>query len=232
MYILRVCKKYGRYLLDCLHYLLHRLIMSLFIYAISVELNATKWICKKKSNLFHCKVPGITSYILRNVVPQGKLSSLALKLQARLHKKVTYFTKQDLPAFFFFFFSLPTLLTIEYSSFASLFIFNDEMVSFDFKFNIEYMPRVSRKHTKIGGLDSMQIMLLPKRDHIWMALCCFQSSAHGYHVTHDECSHAFAYVLTCFYFITMTSSEGLQGVSWNKSLLRCQKPSNVIAMAL
>ena len=104
MYILRVCKKYGRYLLDCLHYLLHRLIMSLFIYAISVELNATKWICKKKSNLFHCKVPGITSYILRNVVPQGKLSSLALKLQARLHKKVTYFTKQDLPAFFFFFF--------------------------------------------------------------------------------------------------------------------------------
>ena len=154
MYILRVCKKYGRYLLDCLHYLLHRLIMSLFIYAISVELNATKWICKKKSNLFHCKVPGITSYILRNVVPQGKLSSLALKLQARLHKKVTYFTKQDLPAFFFFFFfSLPTLLTIEYSSFASLFIFNDEMVSFDFKFNIEYTPRVSRKHTKNRGVS-------------------------------------------------------------------------------
>ena len=152
MYILRVCKKYGRYLLDCLHYLLHRLIMSLFIYAISVELNATKWICNKKSNLFHCKVPGITSYILRNVVPQGKLSSLALKLQARLHKKVTYFTKQDLPAFFFFF-SLPTLLTIEYSSFASLFIFNDEMVSFDFKFNIEYTPRVSRKHTKNRGVS-------------------------------------------------------------------------------
>ena len=96
-------KKYG-YSLDCLHYLFHCLIMSLLIYAISVELNATKWICNKKSNLFHCKVPGITSYILRNVVPQGKLSSLALKLQARLHKNVTYFTKQDLPAFFFFFF--------------------------------------------------------------------------------------------------------------------------------
>ena len=113
MYILRVCKKYGGYSLDCLHYLFHRLIMSLFIYTISVELNATKWMCNKKSNLFHCKVPGITSYILRNVVPQGKLSSLALKLQARLHKKVTYFTKQDLPAFFCFFFSLPSLLTIE-----------------------------------------------------------------------------------------------------------------------
>ena len=154
MYILRVCKKYGGYSLDCLHYLFHRLIMSLFIYTISVELNATKWMCNKKSNLFHCKVPGITSYILRNVVPQGKLSSLALKLQARLHKKVTYFTKQDLPAFFFvFFFSLPSLLTIEYSSFASLFIFNDEMVSFDFKFNIEYTPRVSRKHTKNRGVS-------------------------------------------------------------------------------
>ena len=151
MYILRVCKKYGGYSLDCLHYLFHRLIMSLFIYTISVELNATKWMCNKKSNLFPCKVPGITSYILRNVVPQGKLSSLALKLQARLHKKVTYFTKQDLPAFFFF--SLPSLLTIEYSSFASLFIFNDEMVSFDFKFNIEYTPRVSRKHTKNRGVS-------------------------------------------------------------------------------
>ena len=113
--------------------------MSLFIYAISVELNATKWICNKKSNLFHCKVPGITSYILRNVVPQGKLSQKG----DLLHE--TGF------ASFFFFFSLPTLLTIEYSSFASLFIFNDEMVSFDFKFNIEYTPRVSRKHTKIGG---------------------------------------------------------------------------------
>ena len=63
---------------------------------------------------------------------------------------MTYFTKQDLSAIFFFF-SLPTLLTIEYSSFASLFIFNDVMVSFDFKLNIEYTPRVSRKHTKIGG---------------------------------------------------------------------------------
>ena len=114
MYILRVCKKYGGYSLDCLHYLFHRLIMSLFIYTISVELNATKWMCNKKSNLFHCKVPGITSYILRNVVPQGKLSSLALKLQARLHKKVTYFTKQDLPAFFFFFFFLFASFFIDY----------------------------------------------------------------------------------------------------------------------
>ena len=152
MYILRVCKKYGGYSLDCLHYLFHRLIMSLFIYTISVELNATKWMCNKKSNLFHCKVPGITSYILRNVVPQGKLSSLALKLQARLHKKVTYFTKQDLPAFFFFFASF-FIDFIEYSSFASLFIFNDEMVSFDIKFNIEYTPRVSRKHTKNRGVS-------------------------------------------------------------------------------
>ena len=194
--------------------------MSLFIYTISVELNATKWMCNKKSNLFHCKVPGITSYILRNVVPQGKLSQKG----DLLHE--TGF------ASFFFFFSLPTLLTIEYSSFASLFIFNDEMVSFDLN-SILNIRRVCLVNTrKSGGLDSMQIMLLPKRDHIWMALCCFQSSGHGYHVTHDECSHAFAYVLTCFYFITMTSSEGLQGVSWNKSLLRCQKPSNVIAMAL
>ena len=63
---------------------------------------------------------------------------------------MTYFTKQDLSAIFFFF-SLPTLLTIEYSSFASLFIFNDEMVIFDFKLNIEYTPRVSRKQKKIGG---------------------------------------------------------------------------------
>ena len=42
MYILRVCKKYGGHSLDCLHYLFQRLIMSLLIYAISVELNATK----------------------------------------------------------------------------------------------------------------------------------------------------------------------------------------------
>ena len=157
MYILRVCKKYGGYSLDCLHYLFHRLIMSLFIYTISVELNATKWVCNKKSNLFHCKVPGIISYILRNVVPQGKLSSLALKLLARLHKKVTYFTKQALPSFFFFFFFFIRILrywlSSADSSFASLFIFNDEMVSFDFKFNIEYTPRVSRKHTKNRGVS-------------------------------------------------------------------------------
>ena len=163
---------------------------------------------------FTIKFQEFLHYILRNVVPQGKLSSLALKLQARLHKNVTYFTKQDLPAFFFFF-SLPTLLTIEYSSFASLFIFNDGMVSFDFKLNIEYTPRVSRKHTKIWGPLSIRCKLCYCQNVItyeWH-FADFNHRRMMTHVTHDECSHAFVYVLTCFYFITMTSTEVLQGES-------------------
>ena len=46
MYILRVCKKYG-YSTDCLHYLFHSLIMSLFQYAVSV------WACASYSKYLH-----------------------------------------------------------------------------------------------------------------------------------------------------------------------------------
>ena len=137
--------------MDCLLYLFHRLIMSLFIYTISVELNATKWICNKKSNLFHYKVPGISSLYSEKRGAPREIIFTCFKTPSSPSQKRDLLHETGFARYFFFFFSLPTLLTIEYSSFASLFIFNDGLVSFDFKLNIEYTPRVSRKHTKIWG---------------------------------------------------------------------------------